>query len=50
MADEKQAPQDEDRDAEARHDDLELPEETAAQVKGGLWDWRKTPQKKPEKL
>jgi hypothetical protein len=29
------------RGKEKRHDDLELPEETAEQVKGGSWDIKK---------
>jgi hypothetical protein len=38
MADEKQAQRDEAEKKDERHDDLELPKETAEQVKGGSWD------------
>jgi hypothetical protein len=42
MADEKQAPRKQEQEGkEKRHDDLELPEETAEQVKGGSWDIKK---------
>ena len=37
-------------EAEERQDDLELPDETAEDVKGG-WDWIKSPSKlAPDKL
>jgi hypothetical protein len=45
MADEKR---DEAQQEDQRQEDLELPEETAEQVKGG-WDWIKTPKKLPNK-
>jgi len=49
MSDEKQPQKDETKQDESS-DDLELPEETAEQVKGGGGGGMKRPQKSPQKL